>query len=272
MRGERHARARCGRAGSGAAGTTKRTCRAGRSRAGRSPRRSARGRRSSSRAGARSRRRTARPSRPLPATAGSSNGTSSAAAIAERVDAGVAGDEDLLVRDALADEVLRVRSTSAPGGTPRSARSAAGSAPPGTGVSVEPRAQPRLDVDDRDPQVERGDARRRRPTRCRRGRAPRPGSRRRGSPSRVATAAPVAPKRSRQKRVEPLDHRRTSSLSVSPGRPTSRSTSGSIPAELEDRLDEVAVLPGRDHDGREPARSRRSASTTGNILIGTGGM
>ena len=87
--------------------------------------------------------------------------------------------------------------------------------------------------------------------------------------SSVATVAPVAPKRSRQNASRRCTTDATRSFSVSPGRPTSRSTSGSIPARSRIGATRSRCWPVVTTTGVNQWL-RRSAWTTGNILIASG--
>ncbi len=156
----------------------------------------------------------------------------------QRVDAGVAGHEDLLVAHALADEVLPVDGgrRQVEGGDPRDQ------------LPVEllgergqrrPGAQPRLDVADGDPEVEggqRGCERRRRVAvderRYREPVAADLGPRGDGSARRTEALAAEG--------VEALDHDADEVVEREAGMADPQVDVGLDPGELEDRLDEVA--------------------------------
>ena len=70
--------------------------------------------------------------------------------------------------------------------------------------------------------------------------------------SRVATAAPVAWNRSRQNASSRADHRRDELVQRQSRTPDVEIEVGLDRRQVEDRLHEVTVLPGRDDDGREP--------------------
>ena len=192
------------------------------------------------------------------ATAGSSKHDLVLGRELERVDAGVPGDEHLLVAARPRARGSPRSSRSARGGTPRCARSPGGSAPRGTAsastrvrspASTWPTGMRRWNA------RKRGRERRRRvAVDERRGREP------------VAADLRLASRPTRRWRRSARGRRRrarsitvaTRSFSVRPGPADPEVVVRHDPGELEDRLDEVAVLPGRDHDGREP-RARAAA-------------
>ena len=80
---------------------------------------------------------------------------------------------------------------------------------------------------------------------------------------------PCCPEPLAAERVEPGDDRGDELVQAQPGMADSEIDVGHDLAQLEDRVDQIAVLPGRDDDRLEPG-APRSASTTGSILIASG--